>query len=126
MFGSNHFEREESKVSNSVRRPESLGYNALTIHDLYQKPIPIWDPDYTTNFNNRFRPNTLVDDYIPTYIDPDYGRDPNGDSEIFKMDLTLLHFQHVLDDNGLYQRSAHKYPPTTHYKKTMHISKTSK
>ena len=33
MLGSNHFEREKSKLSNSVRRPKSLSYNAVTNHD---------------------------------------------------------------------------------------------
>ena len=37
----------------------------------YQKLIPVWDPDYTTNFTSRFRPIPLIDDYNPTYIDPD-------------------------------------------------------
>ena len=34
MLGSNHFEREESEHSNSVPRPESPSYNALSNHDL--------------------------------------------------------------------------------------------
>ena len=43
---------------------------------LFQKTIPVWGPDYTTNFTTPFRPIPLVDDYSPTYIVPDYGRDP--------------------------------------------------
>ena len=34
MLGSNHFEREESELSISVRRPQSPSYNAVTNHDL--------------------------------------------------------------------------------------------
>ena len=34
MFGSNHLEREESELSNSVRRPESPSWNALVNHDV--------------------------------------------------------------------------------------------
>ena len=34
MLGSNRLEREESDFSNSVRRPESLCYNALVNHDV--------------------------------------------------------------------------------------------
>ena len=34
MLGSNHFEKEESELSNSVRRPERPCYNALSNHDL--------------------------------------------------------------------------------------------
>ena len=36
---------------------------------LFQKPMPVWDPDYTTTFTTRFRPIPFVDDYNPTYID---------------------------------------------------------
>ena len=79
---------------------------------LYQKPNPIWDPNYTTNFTTRFRTTPLIDDYNPTYIDPYYGRDPH---EIYYQDL--LQFQHNLDDIEVYQRSAHERPPTTQNKK---------
>ena len=34
MLGINHLEREESDISNSVRRPESPSYNALASHDV--------------------------------------------------------------------------------------------
>ena len=54
---------------------------------LFQKPIPVWDPDYTTAFTTRFRPIPLIDDYNPTYIDPDYGRNPYWDTEIYNQDL---------------------------------------
>ena len=33
MFCSNHLEREESELSNSVRRPECPSYNALVNYD---------------------------------------------------------------------------------------------
>ena len=72
---------------------------------LYQKPIPVWDPEYTTTFNTRFRPIPLIDDY-PTYIDPNNGRDPYWDTEIYNQDL--LQFLHVVDDNELYQRTVHR------------------
>ena len=32
MLGTNHFERDESELSNSVRRPESPSDNALVNH----------------------------------------------------------------------------------------------
>ena len=48
----------------------------------YQKPILLWGPDYTTTFTTRFRPIPLIDDYNPTYIDPNYDRDPYWDTEI--------------------------------------------
>ena len=83
---------------------------------LFQKPIPVWDPDYTTTFTTRFRPIPLIDDYNPTYIDPDYGRDPYWDIEIYNQDL--LQFQYVLDDIAHYQTTVHENPPITHNKKT--------
>ena len=70
---------------------------------LFQKPIPVWDPDHTTTFTTRFRPIPLIDDYNPTYVDPDYGRDPYWDTEIFNQDL--LQFQYVLDDIEHYNNS---------------------
>ena len=83
---------------------------------LFQKPIPVWDPDYTTTFPTWFRPIPLIDDNNPTYIDPDYGRDPYWDTEIYNQDL--LQFQYVLDDFDHYNRTVHENPPITHNKKT--------
>ena len=83
---------------------------------LFQKPIPAWDPDYTTTFNTRFRPIPLVDNYNPTNIDPDYGRDPYWDTDLYNQDL--LQFQYVLDDIDHYNRTFHENPPITHNKKT--------
>ena len=83
---------------------------------LYKKPTPVWDPDFTTSFPQRFRPILLFDDYNPTYIDPDYGRDRYWDTLIHNQDL--LQFQHVLDDIELYNKSVHENPPITHDKKT--------
>ena len=34
MLGGNHLDREESEVTNSVRRPESPSYNTLINHDV--------------------------------------------------------------------------------------------
>ena len=72
---------------------------------LFQKPIPVWDPDYTTTFTTRFRPIPLVDDYNPTYIDPDCGRDPYWVTELYNQDL--LQFQYVIDDNDHYNDTVH-------------------
>ena len=83
---------------------------------LFQKPIPVWDPDYTTTFTTRFRPIPLIDDYNPTYIDPDYGRDPYWDTEFYNHDL--FQFQYVLDDIDHYNKTVHENPPITHNKKT--------
>ena len=81
---------------------------------MFQKPILVWDPDYTTTFTTRFIP--IVDDYSPTYIDPDYDRDPYWDTELYNQDL--LQFQYVLDDVEHYNKTVHKNPPITHNKKT--------
>ena len=83
---------------------------------LFQKPTPVWDLDYTTTFTTRFRPIPLIDDYNPTYIDPDYGRDPYWDTELYNQDL--LHFQYVLDDIENYNTTAHENPQITHNRKT--------
>ena len=83
---------------------------------MFQKPIPVWDPNYTTTFTTRFRPIPQIDDYNPTYIDPDYGRNPYWDTEIYNQDL--LQFQYVLDDNEHYNKTIHENPPITHNKKT--------
>ena len=83
---------------------------------LFQKPIPVWDPDYTTTFTTRFRPIPLVDDYNPTYIDPDCGRDPFWVTELYNQGL--LQFQYVIDDNDHYNKTVHENPPITHNKKT--------
>ena len=83
---------------------------------LFQKPIPVWDPDYTTTFTTRFRPIPLVDDYNPTYIDPDCGRDTFWVTELYNQGL--LQFQYVIDDNDHYNKTVHENPPITHNKKT--------
>ena len=83
---------------------------------LFQKPIPVWDSDYTTTFTTPFRPISLVNDYNPTYIDPDYGRDPYWDTELYNQDL--VQFQYVLDDIEHYNKTAHENSPITHKKKT--------
>ena len=83
---------------------------------LYHKPTPVCDPDYSTTFTTRFRPIPLIDDYNPTYVDPDFGRDPYWDTEIYNQDL--LQFQHVIDDIELYQRRIHENLSKTLNKKT--------
>ena len=80
----------------SVVRQEQMEKAIIITYNithLFQKPIPVWDPDYTTAFTTRFRPIPFVDDYNPTYIDQDYGRDPYWDTELNKQDL--LQFQYV-------------------------------
>ena len=83
---------------------------------LFQKPTAVWDPDYTNTFPTWFRPIPLIDDYNPTYIDPDYVRDPYWDTEIYNQDL--LQFQYVLDDIEHYNKTVHENPPITHNNKT--------
>ena len=83
---------------------------------LYQKPNSVWALDYTTTFTTRFRPIPLIDDYIPTYIDQDNGRDPFWDTEIYNQDL--LQFQYVLDDIEHFKTTVHENPPIKHDEKT--------
>ena len=92
---------------------------------LYQKPIPVWDPDHTTTFIIRFRPIHVIHDYNPTYVDPDYGSDPYWDTEIYNQDF--LQFQHVLDDTELCNKSAHENQSTNNPQKNpKHKLKTGK
>ena len=62
------------------------------------RPHRYYDMDYTKNFETHFRPLPLIEDYNPQYIDPDYGKDPYWDDELY--DKQNLHFRS--DD----------YPPT--------------
>ena len=96
-----------------------ITYNSI---HLYQKPIPTYDPDYTTGFTTRFKPIPFIDDYNPTCIDPDYGRDPYWDTEIYNQDL--LQFQHLLEDIDLYHKSVHENLPIT--RKREHSKKFGK
>ena len=89
---------------------------------LLQKPYPVWDPVHTTTFTTRFRPIPFVDDYNPTYIDQDYGRDPYWDPELYKQDL--LQFEYVLGDIDHYNKTVHENPPITHNKKTRALIET--
>ena len=82
------------------------------ISQLYQKPYPAWDPDYTTTFATRFRLTPLIDDYNPTYIDPDNGRDPYWETEMYNQEL--LHFQYVQEDIENNNTTFHENPPITH------------
>ena len=54
--------------------------------------------EYTKNFETQFRPLPSIEDYNPQYIDPDYGKDPYWDEEVY--DKQNLQFRR--DD----------YPPT--------------
>ena len=85
------------------------------ITHLFQKPFPVWDPDFTSTFTTRFSPIPFVDDYNLTYIVQDYGRDPFWDTELYKQDL--LQFQYVLGDIDHYHKTVHENPRITHNKK---------
>ena len=52
-----------------------------TVHN--DRPDRYYDMDYTQNFETQFRPLPLFEDYNPQYIDPDYGKDPYGDDELY-------------------------------------------
>ena len=121
----NHTTNQRPPIPNPHQTKMSQKTNTIITYNnthLLQKPIPVWDPDYTSAFTSRFRPIPLVDDYNPTYIDPDYGRDPYWDTELYNQDL--LQFQYVIDDIELYNRSVHDNPPITHNKKTRALIET--
>ena len=54
--------------------------------------------DYTKDFRTQFHLLQLIEDYNPQYIDPEYGKDPNWDDELY--DEESLQFRHD------------EYPPT--------------
>ena len=47
------------------------------------RPDRYYDMDYTENLETQFRPLPLIEDYNPQYIDPDYGKDPYWDDELY-------------------------------------------
>ena len=62
------------------------------------RPDRFYENDYTKDFEIQFRPLPLVEDYHPHYTDPEYGKDPYWDDELY--DRQNLQFRR--DD----------YPPT--------------
>ena len=62
------------------------------------RPDRYYDRDYAKDFETQFRPLHLIEDYDPQYIDPEYGKDPYWDDDLY--DRQSLQFCH--DD----------YPPT--------------
>ena len=60
-------------------------------------------------------PFSLIDDFNPTYINPDYGRDPYWDTKIYNQNL--FQFQSVQVDIEHYPSTVHGNPPITHNKK---------
>ena len=98
------------------QRMEKAIFIAYNNTHLFQKPLLVWDPDYTISFITRFKPIPLSDNHNPTFIDPNYGRDPYLDTELYNQNL--LQFQYVADDIDQYQTTIHENPPITHNKKT--------
>ena len=82
--------------------------------------MPQWDTDYTKTFLTNFRPLTLVEDYNPQYIDPQYGCDPYWDETLY--DQHQLQFRQVLEDIQAYLQHESENPPYTHNKKTRGLS----
>ena len=62
------------------------------------RPDRFYEIDYTKDFETQFRPLPLIEDYHPHYPDPDYGKDPYWDDEIY--DRQKLQFRQD------------EYPPT--------------
>ena len=57
-------------------------------------PFPKWEHDQTTDFTTKVRPLSLIEDYDPYYIDPDYDQDPYWHDELY--DQHQLQFHHNL------------------------------
>ena len=58
----------------------------------YDRPDRYYEIDYTKDFETHFRPLQLIEDYNPQYNDPEYGKDPYWDDELY--DKENLQFQH--------------------------------
>ena len=57
-----------------------ITYNQTNVD---QRDLILWDDDLTKNFETTFRPLQLIDNYDPYFEDPQYGRDPYWDEEIY-------------------------------------------
>ena len=54
--------------------------------------LPIkWEHDHTNDFITRFRQLSLIEDYDPYYIDPEYNRDPYRDDGLYDQQLLQIH-----------------------------------
>ena len=62
------------------------------------RPDQYYDMDYTKNFETQFQPLPLIEDYNSQYLDPDYGKDPYWDDELY--------------DKQNLQFTGDDYPPT--------------
>ena len=51
----------------------------------------VWDEDLMKNFETTFRPLPLIDNYDPYFEDPQYGRDPYWDEEIYDQEKLDFH-----------------------------------
>ena len=67
-----------------------------SLYHIYKKvhidrPDRYYEIDYTKDFEIRFRPLQLIEDYNLQYIHPQYGKDPFWDDELY--DKQNLQFQ---------------------------------
>ena len=53
---------------------------------IIRKTLPIYEYDYTDNFDTYFRPLPEVVAYDPYFVDPQYGFDTYWDEEIYDQD----------------------------------------
>ena len=47
------------------------------------RPDQFYEIDHTKDFETQFRPLPLIEDYHPQYPDPEYGKDPYWDDELY-------------------------------------------
>ena len=64
------------------------------------RPDRFYEIDYTKDFETQFRPLQLVEDYNPQYTDPEYGKDPCWDDELYdKQNLQFRRDKHPPADD---------------------------
>ena len=65
------------------------------------KPLPDWEIDYTTDFPTRFRPLSIIEEFDPYYIDPDYNRDPFWYEELYNQQNLQFHHNYQNQDDDV-------------------------
>ena len=72
----------------------------ILVHNT-NKLLPDWQIDYTTDSPARFRPLSIIEDYDPYYIDPDYNRDLYWNEELYDQQNIQFHHNYQNQDDDV-------------------------
>ena len=79
-----HYIKETNGTPSVVWQQQIENALSKTYKEVHSdRPDRYYDFDYTKDIETQFRPLSLVKDYNPHYIDPEYGRDLYWDDEIY-------------------------------------------